>query len=50
MRLLDVFSLDNMDLFRTQRDALEDAYRKQAEKIAFSREEIIAKERKHIHG
>jgi uncharacterized protein (DUF488 family) len=50
IRLLNLFGLNNMDIFRTQTDALEDAYRKQAEKIAFSQEETTPKERKYVSG
>ena len=50
MRLLKLFSLNNMELFRAQKDILEDAYQKQAERIAFSKEEIVSKERKYSSG
>jgi uncharacterized protein (DUF488 family) len=48
VRLLNLFRLNNMDIFRTQKDALEDAYRRQAERISFSKEETIPKEGKYV--
>lgn len=48
MRLLKLFGLNNMDIFRNQEDTLEDAYRRQAEKIAFSKEETVPKEGKYV--
>jgi uncharacterized protein (DUF488 family) len=47
-RLLKKLSLDNLELFKSDKDVLEDAYRRQAERIAFSREEI--KERRDDFG
>lgn len=38
-RLLRLFNLNNIDIFRNEKDILEHAYRKQAERIAFSTEE-----------
>lgn len=50
MRLLKAFSLNNLELFRAEKDIVEDAYRKQEEKIAFSREDAVSKERKYSSG
>jgi uncharacterized protein (DUF488 family) len=47
-RLLKKLSLDNLELFKSDKDVLEDAYRRQAERIAFSREDI--KERRDDFG
>jgi uncharacterized protein (DUF488 family) len=47
-RLLRHLNLHNFELFKDERDVLEDAYRRQAERIAFSREEV--KERRVDRG
>ena len=47
-RLLRHLNLHNLQLFKNEKDVLEDAYRKQAEVIAFSKEEI--KERRVDRG
>jgi len=50
MRLLRLLGLDNMELFRTQHDILQDAYGRQAGRIAFSRDRIKSKERTYASG
>jgi uncharacterized protein (DUF488 family) len=47
-RLLRRLNLHNFELFKNEREVLEDAYRRQAEMIAFSKEEI--KERSADRG
>lgn len=49
-RLLTLLNLKNMDMFRNEADVLEDAYRKQAEKIAFSKEKTMGNERDYDNG
>ena len=40
-RLLRLFNLNNIELFRSEQDILQHAYRKQAEKIAFEKEGLF---------
>lgn len=49
-RLLSLLKLNNAELFKSEKDILVDAYRRQAERISFSKDEIIAKKRKYDNG
>lgn len=49
-RLLQVFALENKELFRSQDDIVADAYKKQGEKVAYHEDELVLREEPPRYG
>lgn len=49
-RLLQVFALENKELFRSQDEIVADAYKKQGEKVAYHEDELVLREEPPRYG
>ena len=49
-RLLQVFALENKELFRSQGEIVADAYKKQGEKVAYHEDELVLREEPPRYG
>ncbi len=49
-RLLQVFALENKELFRSQDEIVADAYKKQGEKVAYHEDELVLREEPPYYG
>ena len=49
-RLLQIFALENKELFRSQDEIVTDAYKKQGEKVAYHEDELVLREEPPRYG
>jgi uncharacterized protein (DUF488 family) len=49
-RLLQVFALENKELFRSQDEVVAEAYKKQGEKVAYHEDELVLREKPPHYG